>query len=273
MIGNILVATDLTERSDLAMQRALALKRQHAAGLVIAHIIDRPLSPLDTERRANAARKAIDARLSTLPPGERENIAIKVTVGTPQWELGQLARANRCDLVLLGRHEYKGGRHLLTGSTMEGLARDGNCSLLVASVGAPAEYRRVVLGIDMSIYARFALSMALKLAPQAALVCVRVLPAADAEAAARAALSEFIADTLGRMLPPEQQEDIASRLELIVRAGEPQAVLFETAREQQADLLAVGMRGRPASMRAGLGGTAQGLLNAPPCDVLAANIW
>ncbi|MCH2395896.1 universal stress protein, partial [Oceanibaculum sp.] len=276
MIGTILTATDLSPRAGAAVQRALALKREHACALVIAHIIDRPTSSLDVERRSRTAYKAIDGQLQELPPEEREDIAVKVTTGTPQWELGRLAHMHRSELVVLGRHEPRGGHDLLVGSTAEGLARDGNCSLLVVADNRPAAYRKAVLGIDMSIYARFAVSMVLRLAPQAELVCVHALQGAATEAAgqaAQAALSEFMADTLGKLLPPDQQQATASRMELVVRTGEPHSVLSGIARERQADLLGVGMRGRPASLRAGLGSTAQRLLNEPPCDVLAANAW
>lgn len=283
MIGTILAATDLSARAEAAVNRALMLKRLHASNLVIAHIIDRPSSSLDVERRSRAAYKAIGEQVGALTPDERQDIAIKVTTGTPQWELGRLAHMNRCDLVVLGTHEPRGGHDLLVGSTMEGLARDGNCALLVAANPAPpADYHRVVLGIDMSIHARYAVSMALKVAPQAALTCVHALPPAepdgatppaDVEAAGQAALSAFMTDTLGRLLPAEQQADVLSRLEMIVRPGAPYGVLVETAREKQADLLAVGMRGHPAPLRAGLGSTAQALLNQPPCDVLAAHVW
>lgn len=280
MIGPLLTATDLSPRADAAMQRALMLKRQHACALVIAHIIDRPASSLDVERRSRTAYKTIDGQLKDLPPDEREDIAIKVTTGTPQWELGRLAHTHRSELVILGQHEPRGGHDLLVGSTAEGLARDGNCSLLVvpfnAPNGKPTAYRKTVLGIDMSIYARFAVSMVLRLAPQADLVCVHALQGAATEAAdqaAQVALSEFMADTLGKLLPPDQQQAATSRMELVIRTGEPYSVLSGIARERQADLLAVGIRGRPAPLRAGLGSTAQKLLNDPPCDVLAANIW
>lgn len=276
MIGTILTATDLTPRAGTAVKRALMLKREHACNLVIAHIIDRPTSSLDVERRSRAAYRAIGKQLQNMSPEEREDIAIKVTTGTPQWELGRLAHMNRSELVVLGRHEPRGGRDLLVGTTAEGLARDGNCSILVATDSKSAAYRKVVLGIDMSIHARFAVSMVLKLAPQAELVCVHVLETAGTEAegqAAQTALANFMADTLGKLLAPDRQQEMASRMELIVRTGEPHSVLADIARERQAGLLAVGMRGRPAPLRAGLGSTAQKLLNDPPCDVLAANVW
>jgi nucleotide-binding universal stress UspA family protein len=148
-----------------------------------------------------------------------------------------------------------------------------------------------MLGIDMSIYARFAVRMSMSMAPQADFTGVRILPplpapehdTAEAEPAsdpqgeeieaARAALADFMADTLGKSLPPELHEDIAGRMELTVRTGDPYAMLFAEARERDADLLVIGTRGRMGLPHTRLGTTAEKLLNEPPCDVLAVNSW
>ena len=290
MIGNILIATDLTDRSEAALERALMLKRQHASGLVIAHIIDQPKSSLDVERRSKAAFKAISTWLLSLTPADRADITIKVTTGTPQWELGRLAHIHNCDLIVLGAHQYKGGHDLLIGSTMEGLARSGNCALLVVTGKRPGAYDKLLLGIDLSLYARFAVRMAMSLAPQADFTGIHVLQTApvpdgstetaptplsdDKEiAAARAALADFMADTLGRSLPPEVQADIAGRMALTVRSGDPYAQLCAEAGEIGAGLLVIGTRGRLGLPHTRLGTTAEKLLNEPPCDVLAVNSW
>jgi len=300
MIGNILIATDLSERSEAALERALMLKRQHASGLVIAHIIDQPKSSLDVERRSKAAHKAINSWLLSLDPADRADIAIKVTTGTPQWELGRLAHIHNCDLIVLGAHQYRGGHDLLIGSTMEGLARSGNCALLVVTGKRPGAYDKLLLGIDLSLYARFAVRMAMSLAPQADFTGVHVLPTtpgpdsapdnsapedsnAETEptalssetqiAAARAALADFMADTLGRSLPPEVQADVGGRMTLTVRSGDPYAQICAEAGETGAGLLVIGTRGRMGLPHTRLGTTAEKLLNKPPCDVLAVNSW
>lgn len=291
MIGNILVATDLTDHSEAAIERALMLKRQHASELVIAHIIDQPTSSLDVERRSKAAYRTISERLWALDITDRDDITIKVTIGTPQWEIGRLAHIYNCDLIVLGKHQYKGKHDLLIGSTMEGLARSGNCALLVVTGNQPVAYEKVMLGIDMSIFARFAVRMSMSMAPQASFIGVHVLPSAPepdsgtAEMeptsvpqgrnieAARTALADFMADTLGKSLPPELQEDITSRMELTVRTGDPYAMLYAEAKERGADLLVIGTRGRLGLPHTRLGITAEKLLNEPPCDVLAVNSW
>jgi universal stress protein A len=57
-----------------------------------------------------------------------------VVVGTPKREIGQYARDNNCDLVVLGSH----GRHgigLLLGSTANGVLHDMPCDVLAVKIG------------------------------------------------------------------------------------------------------------------------------------------
>lgn len=237
------------------------------------------------------AYRTLGAWLLSLDPDDRQDITIKVTSGTPQWEIGRLAHIHNCDLIVLGKHQYKGGHDLLIGSTMEGLARSGNCSLLVADGKLPGAYEKIVLGIDMSIFARFAVRMTMSIAPQAYFTGMHVLPPAPAQdgdttgmepasgpeaadiEAAHAALADFMADTLGKSLPPEQQQMVIPRMELTVRTGDPYAMLCAEARKKGADLLVIGTRGRLGLPHTRLGSTATKLLNEPPCDVLAVNSW
>ena len=74
-------------------------------------------------------------------------------------------------------------------------------------------------------------------------------------------------------LPPEVQADIAGRMALTVRSGDPYAQLCAEAGEIGAGLLVIGTRGRLGLPHTRLGTTAEKLLNEPPCDVLAVNSW
>ena len=71
-IIHILVASDLTERSRPALQRALQLKQQLGAEMTLLHVIEPGLPPAVTERRRQEA-------LSVL--GQEINAAFRASCG------------------------------------------------------------------------------------------------------------------------------------------------------------------------------------------------
>ncbi|HXV50076.1 MAG TPA: universal stress protein, partial [Candidatus Binatia bacterium] len=58
-------------------------------------------------------------------------------------------------------------KDLLLGTTAERVVRKGDRPVLVVKRAADAPYRRVVVGVDFSEDSRYALELALRLAPQA----------------------------------------------------------------------------------------------------------
>jgi nucleotide-binding universal stress UspA family protein len=54
----------------------------------------------------------------------------------------------------------------------------------------------------------------------------------------------------------------------IVRKGDPAAIVLETARDEQAELIVIGRRGRDFAARVLLGSVAERVVSQAPCDVL-----
>jgi nucleotide-binding universal stress UspA family protein len=130
---------------------------------------------------------------------------------------------------------------------------------------------RVVVGFDGSESATRALGRAAgEIEPGGTLTLVTVEPVAHSAGV----LSE---DLLGASPDPtallEQarkslgaRDDIA--VETIAGTGDPAAIILETARDTDADLLVVGRRGRDFAARVLLGSVAERVANQAPCDVL-----
>jgi nucleotide-binding universal stress UspA family protein len=136
---------------------------------------------------------------------------------------------------------------------------------------APGRPRTVVVGFDGSACAGRALERAASLIDADGLL---VLVSVETEMRSLGILAAPLLDTrdgdAARLLAQAREQvppGFAACLPL-TRRGDPAEVLAEVAREQRADLLVVGRRGRDFAARVLLGSVASRLVADAPCDVL-----
>ena len=70
--SKVLVATDLSARSDRAVERAVILAKQTGAALTILHVVDADLPSRITDRLRDDAGSLISARGATRSPNLRQ---------------------------------------------------------------------------------------------------------------------------------------------------------------------------------------------------------
>jgi len=80
-IARILVATDLTERSDLAIQRALQLRQQTGASLLMLHVVEPRLISDLAAHRCRDAESFLRERVAKLPEEFQSRCWCNVAVG------------------------------------------------------------------------------------------------------------------------------------------------------------------------------------------------
>lgn len=139
---HILLATDLSAETELVLQRAVELQKQHGARLSLVHVVEYtgsiyageiPLpDDLDLDQRiseeAERRLRELGARLEV--PQE----ACFVEIGVPKHEITRVAREQGADLIVIGSH----GRHglqLLLGSTANGVLHLSPCDVLAVRMG------------------------------------------------------------------------------------------------------------------------------------------
>ena len=137
----ILHASDFSPASRPAFAEALALATANRAELLIVHVVDVVIPPLEdtyvspqvldrliTSTRADAAK-----RLNALV---RKAKTAGVTVtgelleGTPRDAIPRAARRKRADLIVMGTHGRTGLRKLLLGSVAERVVGTAHCPVL-----------------------------------------------------------------------------------------------------------------------------------------------
>lgn len=285
-IETILMATDLSARSDRATERAVALAAQHKALLHIVHIIDRDLPASVTEQVTAAAEAEIASSLEKLPESGDTRIEILVRRGSDYRDIIEEADVRDADLVILGTHRNESGNRPISGTTMERVIRDGRHPVLVVPDRVDGSYERVVIGVDFSVFSRFAIRSALAIAPKAEFHVVHAFQVPFAgfqgghqtrravEREHELELTRIIDEEMNSLVTSStQDEKRAANLQKVIRHGDPRSVLRTEVDRLQPDLLVLGTHGRVGISHALLGSVAKDFLNRPPCDVLAVKAW
>jgi nucleotide-binding universal stress UspA family protein len=147
MFTRILVPTDFSAPSDIALEYARTLARHFAAKLHVLHVIEEtplesalgaealvpPTPAVRTERLQNALE-----RLShRITEDDRRELAAKTEVvfGKPSHTIVDYASDNGFDLIVMGTHGREGIAHLLMGSVAELVVRSARCPVMTVHEG------------------------------------------------------------------------------------------------------------------------------------------
>jgi len=267
-ILQILLASDLTERSRCALVRAVQLKRATAAGMTLLHVAEPGLTGELANSREAAAMATLEAHLSDVSTGKLRRVLIKVAVGDPVAAIVAEAESRDADLVVLGQPGKHRIKELFAGTTAERVIRYSRRPVLVAKVTSDQPYQRVVIAFDRSEAAERALATALALAPRAEFHLVY------ASQSPKAGRGEEEAEGMQILLENAGKQATRrslyrhTKLTMEVREGAPVHTITSALQAFDADLLAMGTHGRGRLQTALFGSVAQELLAASPCDVL-----
>ena len=174
----IVVGTDFSPESEVALEcaRSLALTAQRE--LIITHAVPLPVAPVSEGIATRWApiqrdvREASSGRLEAL----RDEVAaggidarIELWDGEAESVLGEVAAKAGAWVIVVGTHGYTGFRRLLLGSVAQKTVRRAPCDVLVAREPIPeGGYRRLLVPIDFSEHSRLAVHRALELAHEGA---------------------------------------------------------------------------------------------------------
>lgn len=273
----LLLATDLSARSDRALDRAAQLAGEWQAELIAMNVVDPGLSPdqilawaagADDVQLVNIARQQLRRDLEGL--GIRATM-VAVRSRDEVGAIGEMAARHEVGLVITGvaRNETLG--RFLLGSTVKRLARSLNRPLLVVRNRGRGAYRRVVVASDFSDSSRFALETALRLFPGKEVVLFHAYEApmsglsdhpSESPISRESKNSECKAFLDACELPP------GAVVRCVIEMGGVENCLAAYVREHDVDLVAIGTHGRSGLKGIMLGSTASRLLDWLPSDVL-----
>jgi universal stress protein E len=273
-ISKIVVASDLTQPSTLALQRALRLKQQLGASLTLAHVIDGVAEPDQAEQRRRHAKELLQAQVRSASEDETRRLWLKVLEGERDTTI--IAEAEKADLIVLGDGRKPGWRERFVGTTTERIVRASECPVLLVRRPAEGPYRRLFCPFDGSPAACRALRIALSVAGEAQCLIMH--------ADETRTLTEWATRQAGDVLIKRHIDMVMSELratlqrlarpavepEVRILEGSAQVLIPEQMRDFRPDLVALGTHARSRVVTAFLGSLARDLLAASDCDVLVA---
>lgn len=276
----ILVATDLTGRSDRAMDRAAILAKAMNVPLQIVYVVDDQVTTTIARACEENATAELERQVSESKLFAGVETSIDVAFGEPWRQITKLARKSDAGLVVLGAHRNRGIRELFAGTTLHRVAKASPVPLLVAIDRASGSYRNVIVGVDFSECARNATAIARRIAPGHPLTLVHAYHIPFKALTMRTDTDGEIAGHEKTRIETEIRRQMDSfldataidriGLDIVIAEGGAVSILQAEAVGRKADLVCVGSHGKPWLVEAVLGSTAQELLSFPPCDILVA---
>lgn len=263
---SILVATDLSARSDRAVDRAALLAERAKVRLFICHVVE-PGSKLTNDH--GLAKAAVQAVVPDTPA----DIEILVKEGSAPEVILEQAQQNDCGLILTGVARYNQLGDYFIGTAVDRIIREAAAPVLVVNQRPRSDYRMIMVATDFSTCSRHALVTAGTLFPTAAIHLVHAfhvpfegfLSVEENEPAFRAEVQGEFDSFLGdAAIPPGLRERLTSHL----RYGETQSVVQTVAHELGADLVVLGTHGRSGFSKAVFGSMAESVLNCATSDTM-----
>lgn len=290
-IRTILVATDLSEASRVAVERAAQIAAARGAVLTVLHVIpDGALSELrrlaGTVQPVDALRaealRALEHLASEIRQRHAIEVRLEIRAGPVLDEILAEAEALAADLVVLGARGESTLRQLLLGTTAERLLRRARRPILIVRRPADAAWRRVLLPVDFSPWSDAAIRLARALAPEAELVLLHAWQLPFESKLRYAGLDEGSIAMLRAKAEVEASRLLealvaahglkAVRATSVLRHDAPWAAIAEAEREFDVDLVAIGKHGRGAAEELLLGSVAKGVVASASADVLVATV-
>ena len=299
-LEKVVVAVDFSPESDVAVQQALALARQHGAGLTLLHVgmlPDRPVGVPESmqptldhymqivEDHLQSDRQRL-AELRTRISGQGAEISHMVCDGHPAGAIARAAEELKADLVVTGTHGRTGLRRFRLGSVAERVVRTAGCNVLVSRArDADAHgFRRVLVATDFSASADDALDTAVALVAPGTdidvLYCWYLEPisypyyapttaALEVTTSIRTTLVESSEEQGRRLL--ERYRDAPVKLSFHLLEAAPAQGIQQWLESRDYDLVVTGSRGRRGVTRWLLGSVAEMTVRHAPCSVLVVH--
>ncbi|TQF14966.1 universal stress protein [Myxococcus llanfairpwllgwyngyllgogerychwyrndrobwllllantysiliogogogochensis] len=276
----LVVATDFSLRSELALARALRLPLGMGATFTVMHA-GPPLegSPAGIVAGERCLRKAVSAVARRLRQRQDVTVHEELRRGDAVDAAVAVAREQGAELVVLGgTHVTAPGRELGERSTVRRMVRRLDTSVLTVLPHPARPYASPLVAVDFSRESRRALELTLRLCPLTLVEVLHVVDTRADEAALRArgasperflVLQREREDAarvaLARFLAPYRET--GRELEARLRGGEPGESILAHAAELGTDLLALAGSGQAEGCGVSL---AERVLARSSCDVLVS---
>lgn len=274
--SRLLVATDLTERSDLALQRALHMSEELKACLHVLHVVESGLPRRVALRRLNEARSVLQEQIDLLVGSSPRGVSISVKIGDPHLEIIREAIAHTSDAIIVGPHRRSRAEDQGIVPTSVRMLRYSSRPILFVRDMPAAPYRNAVVDVDLTATSPLVVAACRSLAPSAAVHLIHVYPGEEFAFPDAMPNAESRATRLRRvhafldLLPGPLTEggEVGICASMTLAKGPVLDALATSSAQRLADLMVVGLRpddARDLRLALELNRRPSG---SRPCDVL-----
>ncbi len=275
LYDRILLATDLSARSDRALDRAMMLATKHNAELVVLHVLE-PVPGNRYYPRKHAlpilagwVRDQLRHDLGDCA----ETAQIRVEEGDPAEIIDRVAREIEATLVVVGVARLERLGRFTLGATVERLVRAVEVPLLIVTTRPRKPYTRIAVAVDLSPVSTQTIELMTSTYPDQRITAFHAfqpltygssdlkLAAEQWKTVAESNVKEWLANT-------PLSEDVRDRVILQVEHGDPPQLIRDTASHGNFDLVVIGTRGRGRIFEFFVGSIAKEILAELPCDAL-----
>lgn len=280
-LRRLLVAMDLSTRSERGLDRALMLARRYKARLLLLHVVDDDQPPAVIKAERRQATALLHEQVAKRAASDDVRSGILVETGDPFRVIADVARRRDADLVVMGAHRRRPVGDLFVGTTVERVMRTGGQPVLMVNAEPVEPYRRVLVAVDMSEASANALRVG---KARGFLDGVEVsilhgfMPLAKGMMAYAGVEERRINEHVA-----QSTAEAAARLRAFLQAqgydgegwatlveeGPPFEVIRGAVERLRPDLLVIGTHGHTGIKRLLLGSVADRVLREVACDVLA----
>ena len=276
----LLCATDLLPKSEAAIDRAGLLAQQLGAQLTLLHVVSPVTSEQNLEQALQGAIAGLNSRAR--PPLWRHGPLPEAAVrtGSPARLIREAIDQSNPDMLIIGPHRKRPVRDVLEGTIAEKILGTRQCPLLIVQGAAEAEYRNVLLALDISAECGAAVraAEALVLTPRAQAMVMHVCepPYQGMLRSAGVASNEVVSyvegskrEAAGLVRDLLRRESVDhTRYGIVIGDSHPAPAIRKAIEMYQPDLLVMGTGGVGRMRRALIGSVANQILDAAQCDVL-----
>lgn len=269
----LLVASDLSVRSDRAVARGMRLAAALKARVVLAHVVDDALPAELTGLIAREAEAMLARIAATAAAGASEPPELRVQAGDVVPTLLALAEEISATAIVAGLHRRRPFLDDLLETTISRLVRLSGRPTVLVRDPADGDWRRILVAVDASPAAAVAARAAARLVPGAELVGFHAvhLPFSGltGDGAGGAAARNAIAETRDVLRGWGRQHGLEALVEAtVIEIGGLGEVMTRAIARSRPDCLALGTHARGALAPRLLGSFARSVMRAPPCDLL-----
>lgn len=262
----ILVATDLSARSDRAVDRATSLAQQWGVRLNVLRVTE-PGSPMKTGSDFD------EELVRAILPDPSADVDIVPAIGPAPTMIVEAAAQAGCGLIVTGVARFNHIGDYFIGTAVDHVVRIATVPVLVVKQRPHRPYRSILVATDYSSCSRQALLTAAAFFPNAELHLIHAYHVPyegrfrsdevrqDVTRDEQADLDAFVQDAA---IP----DTVRARINASLGYGESHTVVWNAANNIGADLVVFGTHGRSGFIPAVFGSMAEELLRFVPQDTL-----